>query len=393
MYKLSIHKKLYILFFLVALASFEINLYDNFYTLLTLTSLLVLGVASIVTSHKLPHHGAYSLVLVFIFFLYHVLISLAHGDFDSALRFLLFPLVYYLALINLQRIDDFLRLVPLVALPFALLSMLIQAGLIDWWSLVHLRNASIFFDPNYAGAIFALSALVTIIYRRSLALPYLLLAIFVVALYLTFSRGSIIAFAAGGFVYAIFYAQARVAIMLAAIFTTIFLYLTWYLFVDQIDLLLRVEQGLNSRDEFWLAVSNLVFIEKNYFGVGVDGLKDYFSSIGFTVSSSHSYMFDMLGAFGIPSVFLLLLILSLAFFKALLVKNKLLPIFILITVNSFAIAISFGGINFLSYIYTLIIAASLAQNNEGLKWRMKIGSGVRIQDDDKVRNIEICSAN
>src|SRR5690606_35338195 len=101
--------------------------------------------------------------LLLVVWVYHSAVAFYHDDSWGFLRGLLFlPLmVLYLGIAVFKRV--IFQSLVLLSVLCAIVSLGIHFGILNFWPLIYMRNSSIFFDPNYAGAIFGFALILSLI--------------------------------------------------------------------------------------------------------------------------------------------------------------------------------------------------------------------------------------
>src|SRR5690606_6568637 len=135
-----------------------------------------------------------AVVFVAIFTLYHIAVSIYHVDYLSVARFAILPLVFLTSILSARCEVLFFRAAILVFFFCSLVSIGIELGVVEFWEKIFGRNASIFFDPNYAGAMFGFGTMLCLVYANEIKFSKVFLIFLFIALLLTYSRGSYVAF-------------------------------------------------------------------------------------------------------------------------------------------------------------------------------------------------------
>lgn len=346
------------LFLVLGIISYEFHIYD-YYFIVTGVSFICL-ILFFLSQSKIEKTKIKPIWVFFLFFyFFSYIISIIYNlDYMGFLRICVTIFVVYMCISCAKYIDDFLRLLWFFLIPVLLIAILIQFTpvLNNFWEKVFLRNASIFFDPNFASAFLGLGALISLCFINSVLKKYLFFFLFTVAVFFTFSKGGILALLFGIFIYYfkkynIYYSFVAISIFLVSIYSV-------YLNVDLT--MFRVEQGLNERDNLWKFVLNYVLEQQNFFGIGSTDTKFFLQSNNFENSSTHNFYFDSMLMYGILP-FIFNLILALYIICLMYIRNSpYLPIFVFLFVESNSILISFGGIGLLSVLLTLLATSQIA---------------------------------
>lgn len=300
---------------------------------------------------------------VFMFSLSSLLFSIIHADLLSSARSILvlfsFLLCFNLIKNNIKPTKYFMI--------FSTLFATIAYGLhffnghFIFWEYQHLRNASLFFDPNYASTIFALNAILSLCFLKNIVRRSIATIFFLFALFFTYSKGGMLAFLLGLAIY--FFLKYSYKIII--IIPLCFLFFLYIFFQGIIDLdMFRFEQGLNSRDVYLNMTVDHVFKDMNIFGSGGEKIKELIAQQGKDNISTHNYYLDLLITNGIVPFFFLIPVIIYTIIKGLIDRNIYIPSVISLLVSSMSISISIGGIGILSFLYTYFICQILYGNKK-----------------------------
>ena len=224
---------------------------------------------------------------------------------------------------------------------------------------INLRNASVFYDPNFAGMIFGSAFVVALKYDKidSKFKRALLLIILGLAVFFTGSRGTLLAIVLAIFIYIFIYKKIDISkkILLLLTFLIFSAILLKYLYT--IDFF-RTYQGSNDRIEVWTLTIKYI-LNHPFIGTGYLSIKNFLHSYGYILSSTHNSYLDFVFAYGIPCFLLYIFLICSILFKALKNKDKSNDVYILSTIfsiiNANTILYSFGGVGICSLLYTLFL--------------------------------------
>ena len=225
------------------------------------------------------------------------------------------------------------------------------------YSLVNVRNASIYYDPNFLGMILGTAFLYLIIKFENKFIKLMLVIIFGYAIYLTGSRGTILALCVAIFAFLNFFLKMKPLkkVTLLVLIAIIIIYGLRYLYNSDY---FRTFQGSNNRAEMWEFA--LEEIKKSpFFGFGYQSVGNYLLSNGFQNTSTHNSLFDFLFGYGIIAttiyLYFLLKVLVLSLRKLKKEQYKYIFPLIFMLVNSNTILYSFGGVGISSFIFTFVL--------------------------------------
>lgn len=332
----------------ISLFALEIHVY-NFYFIVSLFGVVLIAFLTIKDGWVNKIKGGYW-ILVLGFSLSCAFFSIIHLNAMAFAKGVLIFFSFYLCFLLNKKEVDFLSIFMWCALFTAVVSLLMQInGRFLFWEFKYDRNGSVFFDPNYASAIFASSAIIALINIKNLVARTVIIFIFALALFFTYSKGGMVAFFLGLIVF--FYCRYSFKFIFY-ILPAVCLFAYIFIFSD-LDLgMFRFQQGLNSRDVYFELTMNYVFIHQNLLGGTENVIVKMISDAGYHNESTHSYYWDLLLLNGIvPMIFLIPFILYVVW-KGCILRSKYFPIFICLFALSNAISISIGGIGILSFVYT-----------------------------------------
>ncbi|EQA04544.1 putative membrane protein [Glaesserella parasuis] len=295
-------------------------------------------------------------LLLFCFSFSGMFFSVFNIDYIYFLKFILVTLVFYVCFILYHTKKD--KLLFYVFLSFsascALISILLEIfkGSFMYWDFTFARNASIFFDPNYASAIFSTSIMLTFILINKFILKLMLGLLYLVAIIFTYSKAGVLAFVFGfcGYLY---YRYSYKSIVYLVLF--IILLVLCFKFIDVDISMFRVEQGANFRDEYFYLVIDYVYNQNNFFGGGYETIGKLIKNAGYANSSTHNYYLDLLIANSVLTFIFLIPIISVVIVLGIKKRSMYFPVFITLFILSNTISISIGGIGILSFIFSYSI--------------------------------------
>lgn len=346
---------------LFGLMAYEANLY-SFYIVLSLSFVILLTIFNVIVNINAPFVLRTSVFwkVFIIFFVLNYAISLTYNiDVVGIAR--LFGMIYisFIAILSLRKIDLIFEVLLYFLIVVLGVGYFIQftVVLVPIWNLVYGRNASIFFDPNFASVFLGLGSFLSLIYLRYTSTKVILSSLFSVGVFFTYSKGGMLALIVGYFYY-FFITFNRWT----------FLYLSMILFFGSIyvfDILglstgldlsmFRFEQGFNERDKLWQFSLDHIVENQNFFGIGAGNLVLHLRENGFTNVSTHSFYFDVLLSYGVL-VFIANIVLAVSIaLRMIRRKSKYLPLFLVLLINANSILISVGGFGLLSFLLTLLI--------------------------------------
>lgn len=236
--------------------------------------------------------------------------------------------------------------------------------LLLWEAIYGTRYASIFFLHNFAGALFGFQ-LIYSLYEKQLptSVRYIgfLLALF--SIFISFSKGSIIATGTAVAITSLAFSNAYLRFLVLLVLTAMgALLYGFYDTLAQAVPRLRLESGLNERDEMWAAsLKTLNDPGILIFGGGEPFLHNTIRDLGKDYLSTHNYFMDTLVTSGAPS-FILLLALSCIVTYGLRYRTESrlffgIAVYLLISVNKSRF--SLGGITLLSVMLSLVFAYAI----------------------------------
>lgn len=340
----------------LGIISYEYNLYQKFYHILNLTSFLLITISIVIQKPHLKIND--NRILIAIYFLILAILQLVNLEISDSIK-LFFSSLLILILISSSGDTQkkYLHYFVLFILFTVPISFGIELSIITYWDKLFDRNSSIFFDPNYASALYGLSALLIyskiVEFNRILFIPPL-----VACLYLTNSRGGLLSLILSIAFFHLIKAKLSFKIYLMLVFFILcyIAYSNFQILIELLETYFRFNQGFNDRDEVWKLVINYSLTNFHPIGIGEGGLISYIRSQGFGLASTHNYFIDYLAKYGIFFFCFNIFILSVLYYRKI-YENSILPLtFILIISNS--INISFGGVSPLSLVLTMILISN-----------------------------------
>lgn len=244
---------------------------------------------------------------------------------------------------------------------FSIVSVLIKLGNGSFLSygLVQVRNASIFYDPNFAAMILGTGFILNIknnfIKNKLLKISFGLVIGF--AVFLTGSRGTLLAVMAAIFLYIFIYKKMKFSRRLLLVIFFIIIAFCGMQFLNSIDFF-RTYQGSNKRFEMWTFTINHI-LKNPITGYGYQSVATFLHKNYFTNASTHNSYVDYAFAYGIPSFILFIYLIISTLFSALKNKNEENDKYIMTTlfaiINANTILYSFGGVGISSFLFTFFL--------------------------------------
>lgn len=358
----NIKASYFILVFFMYILGMEFYLHDYYASISIVCYILIwLGLFVNSTLVYIPKGMVWNLVLLFS--LSSFIFSLFYVDVVGTIRSLLILLTFLLCFNLVKRNINLFKYFLIASSIFAVMSYLLYLGNGEFllWGYVASRNGSVFFDPNYAAIIFSISMIFSILFIENFFWKVTSCLLFLIPLFLTYSKGGWLAFLLGFFCYLYTKYSYR-----ALIFIPICVLIGLYIFsLNVINLeMFRFEQGFNGRDIYINMALDYVFGDLNIFGSGGDKISELIALTGGGNSSTHNYYLDLLISVGVVPFFFLIPLLSYVFMKGCINKNVYLPVFVILFVSSFAVSVSVGGMGILSFLYTYALCQIIYENRE-----------------------------
>lgn len=239
---------------------------------------------------------------------------------------------------------------------FSLLIKLNGGHFLVWNYVYVIRDASIYYDPNFLAMVLGSGATLTIMRKfKSKTIKFSLLILMFLAIYFTGSRGTLLSLMLSFFIYLIICSNIKFykKIFLTFILLIITVYGINYLYA--IDFF-RTYQGSNNRFEMWLDGIKLS-LKSPLIGYGYGSIDNILKSMNYANASTHNSFLDFLLIYGYPSFIIYVIYIFKILAKSLSQKtNKiyvLTIIFMLINANT--ILYSFGGVGLSSLMFTIIL--------------------------------------
>lgn len=259
---------------------------------------------------------------------------------------------------------------------FSVVSVLIKLGSGSFlgYGLVQVRNASIFYDPNFAAMILGTGFVLNIKnnFMKSKLLKTCLGTVIGFAVFLTGSRGTLLSILIAIFLYIFIYKKMKFykKILLVVFFMIIAFY--GMNFLNSIDFF-RTYQGSNKRIEMWtFTVSHI--LKNPITGYGYQSVATFLHNNNFTNASTHNSYVDYAFAYGIPSFILFIYLIVSILFAALKNKKEENDKYIMTTlfaiINANTILYSFGGVGISSFLFTFFLGL-LNYKLKSSEWRKK----------------------
>lgn len=277
--------------------------------------------------------------------------------FCSVLEFYVLPCICdkYTRLEN--KIINFLIIFCFFLSFFSLLIEL-NHGQFLGYKFVNVRNASIFYDPNFAAMIFGAGFLLALKNKfKKKIVKIIMLVVIGIAIILTGSRGTLLSIVLALCIFLFIYLKInpfkRLLLIIIFAFATYFglryLYLTDFF---------RVYQGSNNRIEMWMFTIKEI-IRHPFIGYGYQSITKFLNINYFSNASTHNSFLDFAFAYGIPCLILYLYLIISILINALKNRNKSNEKYILVTIffiiNANTILYSFGGVGIGSLLFTFFL--------------------------------------
>ncbi len=269
------------------------------------------------------------------------------------LQIIIFFMVIYIA----KKIDlsFFFRVNSFVLAVLSIVSMIIfLKGDFLFWKHTNLRFSSIFKDPNFAGVCFGFGVLSSFFYVNKKKRSFIFLCCLTGVL-LTYSKSAAIATFLSIIVYFFISKGRKTKLVIIGLFTTLLLIVGVLLkFLSNNFELLRVDTGMNKRD-IYIQSALQEFSNNAFIGRTLEDVLNITSLWG-SNSSLHNTLIESAFFYGVPFVFLLLVVNFIALFEFYRKKKWIyfsLLIYTLISSNSFTFM--FGSIGALSIYWAMLI--------------------------------------
>lgn len=364
MFKFSQLENVLIIFIILfGILSYEFHLYYHFYFLLSFFAFFLICISVLMKPiYRQKSYDNIFYFFTFFFIVFMTLSSLVKFDFIGLSRsFLTLLTLFFVSkfIDNDYYRTNFFKIFCLFGIALSLISFLINFEFLNFWIKPYDRNSSIFFDPNFAAAIIGSSFFCILIYIKNKFLKFLMCFIVFFALFLTYSKGAIFSL-----IFAMLVSASRQLKVYYSVPILILISLSTFFVLNNINLdMFRAEQAFNNRDLMWKFVVNEVFIHQNFFGFGEEGLANTLVDNGLVNRSTHNAFIDVLGKYGVLSLFIYLFLFFYVLFKGFLNNDQHLSLFIFLAIMSNSITYSFGGLGFLSILVTIVLFV-ISKKNE-----------------------------
>ncbi|KOP78978.1 hypothetical protein AMS59_08020 [Lysinibacillus sp. FJAT-14745] len=355
----------------LSLISFEKTIYSNIYSLILICILsvaLVLLVTHFVMERErfeqllfqVINHNNVVILLIYFLFFSSFLSSLSNGLislggllrlFSTSLSLVVFFLIIpKLTHTVIGKVDRFI--IYLISL-FSIVGIMTKVnGSFFIYDTYYGRVNSIYFDPNYFGAIAGVAVILSAM-KKGFLFKVLCVLNFT-ALFLSNSRTAFLALCLTMLLTFFYRRRVKIGTIVFTVFFIMILGISVY-FLNEADFF-RIEQGLNSRGDLWEIAISLIK-KQPLWGYGQESIPYLLAEYGVENSSTHNAYFDYMLSYGIPCMVLYIFIMFIAFYRG--IKNKVnrsmiqVPFFLLIC--SGAINISIGGLGATSLLFTLYL--------------------------------------
>lgn len=225
------------------------------------------------------------------------------------------------------------------------------------YSLVNNRVASFYYDPNFLGMVLGSALLISIMKSQKSIHKIISIIVFGFAIYLTGSRGTMLAICVAIFIFLIFFLKMKFwkKFIILMVIASMVMGLLYYLYNNDY---FRTYQGSNSRAEMITFAFKHSF-ESPVFGFGYQAIGNYLNAHGFHNKSTHNSLMDFLFGYGyietIIYLYFIFKILILSLKNGERTEYKYIFPLIFILINSNTILYSFGGIGISSFIFTFVL--------------------------------------
>lgn len=371
------------IFVIVNLLSYEQHLHEEFGNYIALLSFLILFFTIVFIKLLLYYRGNFYIKMnlgnsLFFFLILFLLISLSYKYIVMPFPYL--SIQYYLkglisilwltwAIIFLNKEDILIILDTFykVGIVLSILNITIwfNDGFFIWNKTMVVRASSIFSDPNFWGGFNLFLILYSLFFKHYTNLFWALFVntILLISLILSFSKASLLVLTFVFISYLLLFSK-RIIRLLSLIVIPLVVYSLYYLL--QIIPFFRLGMGLNKRDDMWLYFFQKIW-EIPFLGYGEEGI-EYFliNEGGFSNTSFHNFLFDKTFAFGLLYGFLVIIMFSYILYKLFKFNRAIFLIFLGLTLNSFFIDYSLGGLKPNSIIFSLLVILSLRIKKYGV---------------------------
>lgn len=270
--------------------------------------------------------------------------------------------------------NGFIKTYVIICIILSIFSVLIKLGNGHFflWNYVYvIRDASIYYDPNFCAMILGSGVSITLLqkFKNKLLKGYIII-IMLFAILFTGSRGTLLSLLSAILIYLVVYSKLSVPkkVIIISVFGIATFYGINYLY--SIDFF-RTYQGSNDRFEMWYKILSSS-LESPVFGYGYGSTDEVLKNINFTYASTHNSFLDFLLIYGIPTFVIYIFFIISTLLKALKKDSnkKYVLSIIFMLINSNTILYSFGGVGLSSLMFTVILG--LLNYSIGNKQKMQL---------------------
>lgn len=157
MYQNTHINKLIIIFCITLnLLSYEKNFYSNYYYLLNAVGFIIIFL-NLFKDKKLPNLSWSQKSFIFIF-IFIASVQILHNEIIDAIKlFVASAVILTVAKFDDEYKEDYLKILQIIAFITTPFFLIVEFFPNNFWPKIYDRNSSFFFDPNYAGAFYALA--------------------------------------------------------------------------------------------------------------------------------------------------------------------------------------------------------------------------------------------
>ena len=223
------------------------------------------------------------------------------------------------------------------------------------WSSIHFRNASFFFDPNYAGAVLGLCALAAFMYASRRVVFYVIL----LAMLATMSRGAALGFVVAFFSYLALGRLDKPTVIKSLAILTLLVAIGIAINLDVF--LMRLKNDVSSgRLDMWASAIGHA-VSHPFAALGYSGLAGFLTENGFSSRSTHNSIVDMMLINGFVTTLFYLAIFMFSMFSASRGNIKLFSLILYLFVVSNFINFTMGGLSLLSLVMFYLVSCSFTR--------------------------------
>lgn len=251
-------------------------------------------------------------------------------------------------------ISIFIRLCLILSLTSIFIEL--SNGKFLTYKFVSYRNASVFYDPNFAAMIFGTCFFILLKNNniKNKLLKFIYLTLIGITIFLTGSRGTMVSIIMTIFIYIFIYNKMKFGkkMFVGILFCIVaFLFIRHLFFID----FFRIYQGSNYRIDMWVLTIKEI-IRQPLFGHGYEAIKTFLNTNGYMYASTHNSYIDFAFAYGLPCFLLYIYLIISLLIRAIKSKKTISEKYILVMlfsmINANTILYSFGGVGISSVLFT-----------------------------------------